>query len=183
MYRDMLCSFTGRLFFAMSITLSALTVQAGELRELPDGLQAELSLPDLHGEQRSLVEFRGQVVLLSFWASWCTPCIQEMPSIQRLQQRLHGRPFAVLGVNVGERERRVQTVARQLGLDFPVLLDRDSSEFKRWGGEMLPTSYVLDSDGAARFVALGPLDWDAADVVDTLKALLPPSPHVRAAQR
>ncbi|MCG6965664.1 MAG: TlpA family protein disulfide reductase [Chromatiaceae bacterium] len=171
------------LSLALAVVLVAHTALGEGLTAVPDGLQAELSLPDLHGEQRSLVEFRGQVVLLSFWASWCTPCIQEMPSIQRLQQRLHGRPFAVLGVNVGERERRVQTVARQLGLDFPVLLDRDSSEFKRWGGEVLPTSYVLDSAGAARFVALGPLDWDAADVVDTLKALLPPSPGVRAAQR
>lgn len=164
---------------ALSITLSPCTALGGQLTAIPEGVQAELSLADLDDRQHTVEEFRGQVVLVNFWAGWCMPCIQEMPSILRLQEAMRGRPFAVIGVNVAEGKRRVQTLVRQLDLDFLILLDRDGSEFRRWGAEVLPTTYILDSDGRPRYVALGPLDWDAPDIVATLQELLPrpPAPH------
>jgi len=171
------------ILLTLTLSFSPTTpgIQAGELRALPDGEIAELTLPDLNGHIRTLEEFRGRVVLVSFWASWCTPCMQEMPSIQRLAKTMEGHPFTVIGINVGENSRRVQTVARQLHLGFPVLLDQDSSEFRRWGGEVLPTSFVIDSNRNLRFAAPGPQVWDDASLIETLCGLLPSSPEPPAA--
>ena len=146
-------------------------VVAGELWPVVPTQPSALLLPDLGGQERGLEELRGKVVLVNFWASWCAPCIAEMPSIQRLAEAMRGRPFAVVGVNVGEGARRVRTVADRLGIDFPVLLDEDSKVFDAWGAKVLPTSYVLDPAGVIRYVGRGPLEWDASDVVETLEGL------------
>jgi len=156
----------------LTLFLFAPAVQAGELSQVPDGPRHELGLKDAQGHQRSLDEFRGEVVLINFWASWCTPCVQEMPSLLRLQKSLRGYPFRVVGINVAEGERRAQAAAARLGLDFPVLLDPDSRVFKAWGGEVLPTTYILDGSGKARYVAQGPLDWDRVDIQHMLEDLM-----------
>lgn len=144
---------------------------AGELSEVPSVSPPNFSLPDLEGQPRSLDEFTGQVVLVTFWASWCSPCIVEMPSIQRLAAAMADQPFAVIGINVGEGERRVQTSAGRLGIDFPVLLDKDSATFGNWGADVLPTAFVLDRSGRIRHVARGPLEWDRNDIIEILTQL------------
>ena len=147
--------------------------QAGELSEITNlSSPRELNLPDLFGQQRSLDEFSSKVLLVNFWASWCTPCLEEMPGIQRLAGILRDKPFAVIGVNVGETQRRVQVTAKRLDIEFTVLLDRDSTVFKDWGASVLPTSYILDRDGRVRYLGLGPLEWDRGDIVKLLQELL-----------
>ncbi len=144
----------------------------GLLSPAPAAAPLELRLPDLEGRVRSLDEFRGKVVLVSFWASWCSPCLEEMPSIQRLAAELRDKPFVVIGVNVGEGRPRVRTMVRRLGIEFPVLLDQDSAVFERWGALILPTTYVLDTEGVVRFVGRGPLEWDAAEVIHILAGVV-----------
>jgi len=145
---------------------------AGELSEVSEELRLELSLPDLSGKQRDLQEFSGKVVLVNFWASWCMPCIREMPGILRLAKEMQDKPFAVVGVNVGESERRAQAAARRLEIDFPVLLDKESITFKRWGATVLPTAYILDTSGQISYVGRGPLEWDQPEIVDKLQQLM-----------
>jgi len=151
--------------------LSPLSASAGELIEVPVVLRAELNLPDLSGQPRSLDEFAGKVLLINFWASWCRPCIEEVPGIQRLIEAMAGAPFAVVGVNVGEGERRVQAAVKRLRMEFPVLLDNDSAAFKSWGATVLPTAYVLDGNGRVRYIGRGPVEWDRVDVIDRLVQL------------
>ncbi len=153
------------------LSLVAVTAGAGELSQVPASAPVVLGLPDLDGRERGLEEFRGRVVLVNFWASWCTPCIEEMPSIQRLAELMRDRPFAVIGVNVAEQARRAKAMVERLGIGFPVLLDRESEVFHRWGGTVLPTTYVLDGEGVVRYLGRGPLEWDAPDVVKTLESL------------
>jgi len=148
-------------------------LSAGELSEVRDGVQLDLSLPDLQGQTHSLDEFRGRVVLLNFWASWCTACLVEMPAILGLQQALKDRPFAVVAVNVGETPSEVRSMIKRLKLDFQVLLDRDRAVFKGWDITVLPTSYVLDADGRLRLLGRGPLEWDRQDIVDEISRLFP----------
>ena len=154
------------------------SVHAGELSALPDAPTFALDLPDLDRRERSLDEFSGRVVLVNFWASWCTPCVREMPSIMRLGQAFRDQPFTVIGVNVAEGQRRVAAAARRLDLDFTVLLDGDGEAFAAWGGNVLPTSFVLDRTGRARYIALGPLEWDDQEVIEVIERLLqePPAP-------
>jgi len=154
------------------IGLDAHWAQCGELSELRDARTVELTLPDVDGQQRSLTEFAGKWVLINFWASWCTPCITEMPSIQRLAKQMADEPFAVIAVNVGESQRRVQATAARLGLEFPVLLDKDSAVFDGWGATVLPTTYLLDPAGRMRYVGRGPLEWDGMEAVTLIEGLL-----------
>jgi thiol-disulfide isomerase/thioredoxin len=155
-------------------TLPSAVRASGQLDEVDASAPLEASLPDLYGRERTLEEFRGKVVLVNFWASWCTPCVTEMPSIQRLAATLGGEPFAVIGVNVSESELRVRTMAQRLGLDFPILLDGEGETFKSWGATVLPTTYVLDRDGVPRYLGQGPLAWDEAPPRQLIDDLLRP---------
>jgi len=154
-----------------ALWLAPLPAPGSDLSELPAALSPGFSLPDLAGRQRSLNEFKGKVVLVTFWASWCSPCIKEMPSIQRLAATMADLHFAVVSVNVGEGKRRAQAAAGRLGIEFPVLLDKDSTAFKDWGADVLPTAYVLGRSGRIRYIARGPIEWDRVDIVETLKQL------------
>ena len=157
--------------------LSPIPAPASELSEVPAALPPAFSLPDLAGHQRSLNEFTGKVLLVSFWASWCRPCIDEVPSILRLMEAMADTPFTVIGVNVGEAERRVQATVERLRMEFPMLLDKDSAVFKGWGANVLPTAYVLDSSGRVLYVGRGPVEWDRDDIVDMLVQLAEQPPH------
>jgi thiol-disulfide isomerase/thioredoxin len=159
------------LFLAAALCALA-PCRAGELRVLEPRPAPALELPDLGGVTRNLAAWRGQVVLINFWATWCPPCLEEMPSIQRLADRMQGRPFAVVTVNVAEAERRVANNVKRLGLDFPVLLDADGAVFRAWGGKGLPTTALVDRDGAIRYLGLGPLEWDGAEAVTAVEDLL-----------
>jgi thiol-disulfide isomerase/thioredoxin len=161
----------GIVLILMVLGLYPLSGQAGELSEVPVAQQFELNLPDLSGQQRNLDEFAGKVLLVNFWASWCRPCIEEMPSIRRLIETMAGKPFAVIGVNVGEAERRVQATVKRLRMEFPILLDKDSAAFKSWGANVLPTAYILDGRGRVRYVGRGPVEWDRIDIIDMLVQL------------
>jgi thiol-disulfide isomerase/thioredoxin len=164
-----------RRALTLAAVLSLALVQAcpaGELRRIDTMPAPALELPDLAGVTQNLAGWRGQVVLLNFWASWCQPCVEEMPSIQRLAARMSGRPFAVIGVNVSETRRRAERIVAQLGLTFPTLMDSQGDAFRAWGGKALPTSALIDRQGALRYVGLGPLEWDDAEEVTAIEGLL-----------
>jgi len=155
-----------------AMVLSSALCCAGELAEVDATSPLAASLPDLTGGQHSLDELRGKVLLVNFWASWCPPCVEEMPSIQRLADALQGKPFAALAVNVGESALRVKAMVKRVGLRLPVLLDRDSATFQAWEASVLPTTYLLDAAGVPRYVGRGPLEWDSAEVRGLVDRLL-----------
>jgi len=160
------------MLILLILGLYPLNSPAGELSEVSVAQRLELNLPDLSGQQRTLDEFAGKVLLVNFWASWCRPCIEEVPGIRRLMEAMAGTPFAVIGVNVGEAERRVQATVKRLRMDFPILLDKDSTTFKDWGVNVLPTAYVLDGSSRVRYIGRGPVEWDRVDIIDILQQLV-----------
>lgn len=131
-----------------------------------------LELADLDGKTHRLADYRGKAVLLNFWASWCAPCREEMPSIERLRAQLAGRPFAVLAVNVGESADAARAFAATMPLGFPLLLDRDTRASRAWGARVLPATYLVGPDGVARFSYFGELDWAKPDVRAVLERLM-----------
>ncbi len=146
---------------------------AGELMAVPPAPPPGLQIPDLDGRAWDLEKLAGQVVLVNFWASWCSPCLEEMPGLARLAERLRGRPFAIVGVNVEEPALRARHIATLLHLDFTNLADTDGSVFRRWGASVLPASYLLDTQGRVRYRGFGPLDWDDAAQASAIESLLP----------
>jgi thiol-disulfide isomerase/thioredoxin len=133
----------------------------------------ELRLKDLAGREHTWAQHRGKVVLVNFWATWCEPCRDELPSMVRLKKKLGGRPFEVLAIDLGESEERVREFLVKVPLTFPVLLDRDSAAMRDWKLRGLPTSFVVDADGRVRYSFTGELDWAKPAVVRKIEALLP----------
>jgi peroxiredoxin len=169
--------------FILLAALLAASFAAGgaALKPWSGGRTPALELADTDGAVHRLADYRGKVVLVNFWATWCAPCRAEMPSIERLRAALDGRPFAVLAVNVGESPQAARAFAEKLPVKFTILMDRDLKVTKGWNAKLLPASYVIGPDGAIKYVYLGDLDWSSAEVRASLEALMPREP-VRAAR-
>lgn len=133
---------------------------------------APLALKDLSGKMHALNDYRGQVVLLSFWASWCPPCVKEMPAQNRLQRRFSDRPLRILGVNVGESVASVNTFISEVAVDFTVLLDEDQQVYEDWKVYVVPTNFLIDKQGRIRYGSVGAADWDDPDVIKIITQLL-----------
>jgi thiol-disulfide isomerase/thioredoxin len=131
-----------------------------------------LSLEDLGHKPHRLQNFRGQVVLVNFWASWCGPCVMEMPSLQRLQKAMTGKPFTLLAVNVEESSGTVWKFAAKVGIKFPLLLDRDGQTATDWGIDIYPTSFLIDPQGHVQYVAYGPRDWDDPEMIQVIERMI-----------
>jgi thiol-disulfide isomerase/thioredoxin len=165
-----------RLLFTLVILVAMPMAHAQQLRPWNDGATPPLALQDLAGRSHRIEEYRGKVVLVNFWATWCEPCREEMPSMNRLRASLAGQPFAVLAVNLAESEARIRRFMEQVPLEFTVLLDRDSGAARAWRARVLPVSYIVGPDGRIRYFALGEMDWTQERVRQAIAALLPPAP-------
>jgi peroxiredoxin len=115
----------------------------------------DFTLKTAAGGNLRLQEQRGQVVLLNFWATWCGPCKQEMPHLNRLYGKYQASGFTLLGVNVDDDPSQAVAAAARLGLKFPVLLDADKSVIKRYDMGSMPATVLIDRDGRVRFLHRG----------------------------
>ncbi len=150
------------------------SAHARERRLRPyDGPQGHtLALPDLDGNMRSLESWRGKVVLLNFWASWCPPCVHEIPSMVMLKKRLADRPFEIVAVNLGETKAEVLAFLRQHPVNFPVLLDPRNEAARAWRVSAYPTTFIIDRAGNIRYALAGGRDWADDATIELLRRLL-----------
>jgi peroxiredoxin len=155
------------------LALAAAAAGAQGLKPWTGGGTPPLALQDLEGRAHGLEDYRGKVVLVNFWATWCEPCRDEMPSMNRLRASLAGRAFEVLAVNLAEPEPRIRRFMEQVPLDFPVLLDRDTAVAKAWQARILPASFVVGPDGRIRYSVLGEIDWTQERVRKAILEMLP----------
>jgi len=169
-----------KLFITLCLAagLIATTGYARELKPItpPRAPASELKLPDLQGKMHTLGDYKGKVVLVNFWATWCPPCRAEMPSMQRLKQHMAGKPFAILAVDMGETEAEVRSFLREMkkaNIDFTILMDKEGKELKSWKVSVFPTSFILDTEGKLRYSMLGSIEWDEYEAVHKIEGLLP----------
>ncbi|MFS0756887.1 TlpA disulfide reductase family protein [Noviherbaspirillum sp. 1P10PC] len=134
---------------------------------------APMVLPDLSGREVDLAAFKGEVVLVNFWATWCEPCREEMPSLQRLEKKLAGKPFRVVAVNIGEGAPRIRQFLERTPVSFTILRDAESEVMKAWRVRMLPASFLVDRRGMLRYQLIGEADYDdpkqQAPILELLK--------------
>ncbi len=151
----------------------AQTSSASELQEYTNkNPTPPLELKDMHGKQHSLSDYSGKVVLVNFWAGWCHPCIQEIPELIRLAEIFKDRPFAILAVNVGEKKRKLPGFVKRMDEHMIILMDTESTEFERWKGIGLPSTFVVDPAGNIRYDAYGAVNWDRPDIVEAFTTMM-----------
>ena len=129
-------------------------------------------LPDLKGRTHRLRDHEGSVVLVNFWATWCSPCLSEMPGMQRLADTFSGRRFKILAINSSEPRNRIESMLQRLQVDFTVLMDSDGGAISAWDVKMLPTSFIADRAGKIRYRVIGPFDWDGDEAKEVIEELL-----------
>ncbi|MCO6413264.1 MAG: TlpA family protein disulfide reductase [Thiogranum sp.] len=146
--------------------------QVQQLYQVPGTPEApDFALNDIDGGVHTLSEYRGKVVLINFWATWCPPCREEMPAMQRAWQQLREEDVVFLAVDVGEDEDTIFRFTADYPVDFPLLMDIDSSVIQKWPVRGLPTTFIIDKQGRITYRAIGARDWDAAGLLDRIRAL------------
>jgi thiol-disulfide isomerase/thioredoxin len=130
-----------------------------------------LALPDLKGRTVDLRDLRGKVVVLNFWATWCEPCREEMPSLQRLRAKMNGKPVEVLTVNYGEFPQRIEPFIKRESIDLPVLLDTQKDAAKAWNAGGLPITFIVDRKGDVRYWVFGERDWSQGEPLRLVESL------------
>ncbi|WP_026280475.1 TlpA disulfide reductase family protein [Thioalkalivibrio sp. ALE28] len=130
-----------------------------------------LQLEDLDGHAHTLRDYRGRVVVVNFWATWCPPCRDELPSLQRLWEGLGPDGLVVLGVNVGEDADRIFFFTADYPVDFPLLLDRAASAIDTWPVRGIPTTFVIDPEGRIAYRAIGAREFDHPGITSRLREL------------
>ena len=135
----------------------------------------ELALLNIQGERRDLEDYKGSVLLVNFWATWCPPCVKELPSIAKARELLSDEAFDVLVINVGEDKTQIERFLRtRLGgvLNLEVLVDDNLVAVKDWKVRALPTTYIVDHTGQVVYSAMGERDFSEAVVIDKIRELI-----------
>lgn len=153
-------------------------VLAGELKPYKGRPLPDFELLDLKGKKHSIADYKGKVLLVNFWATWCPPCVKEMPSMQRLQDEMAGKPFETLAVNMGEDKEMITSflskhpAMKETPLSFPILMDTDSVVLKSWKIFAFPTTFLINKNGEIKYGLFGGLEWDSPEAVEVVEALI-----------
>ncbi|MBI5926366.1 MAG: TlpA family protein disulfide reductase [Aquabacterium sp.] len=159
------------------LRFSLMTLAASFAMQACANVQVASQAPDftlraMKGANTRLQELRGRVVMVNFWATWCGPCRQEMPHLNRLHEKYNRAGLVLLGVNVDDDPGNAAAVATKLGIQFPVLLDTDKKVSDQYDLQAMPSTYLIDRDGKVRFVHRGYLNGYEALYEKQIRELL-----------
>ena len=141
-----------------------------EVKDHPSAPDFTLANPD--GKNVALKDFRGKLVMLNFWASWCAPCRTEMPAMERVYRDFKGAGFEILGVNVKDKRSDALALAKELMLSFPIVLDPEGEVGLLYGAWGMPATYLIDRNGAVLARMWGPANWNSPAARNLIKSLL-----------
>lgn len=139
------------LIFSLATSLAAAPLAASET----SGVAPDFTLKSKNGDNIRLADFKGKVVMINFWASWCGPCRQEMPALDQLYTRYQRGGFTVLGVNVETDSHAADNLLKKIPVTFPILYDSTSSVSELYQVQAMPTSLLIDRDGNLRHIYQG----------------------------
>jgi peroxiredoxin len=163
-------------FFTALVLLSCASISLAQdtSRFRPwNGPTPSLALKDTDGKARDLNDYRGKVVIVNFMATWCGPCLEEMPSLQKLRERFRSKGLEVIAVNTGETESKASKFAQDLRIKFPVLVDQESDAKDAWKVNGIPATFLVDTSGKIAYRVLGEIDWLDDEPVALIEGLLP----------
>ena len=129
-------------------------------------------LKDIKGKTWRLSDFKGKVVFVNFWATWCPPCRAEMPSMQKLYQSLPADRFQMVTILSNDKPELGERFAKTIGFTAPILLDPDNKAYKAYGLTGVPETYIVDKQGILREAIIGPMHWDSPEAANLLARYL-----------
>ncbi len=159
--------------FALLLSFSALS-QATSLKAFSgDPTPPPLQLKDLQGKLQKLDDYKGKVLLVQFWATYCGPCRKEMPTMNKMSQKLKndGVPFKILAVDMGEPEADVRKFVDIVKPEFTILLDESGKSIQDWKVFAVPSNFIIDPQGKIRYTLFGGVDWTDPKLVKSIAAL------------
>ena len=166
------------LLLAIALPLFTAAGAAGPL-EPPKGIRhyeighaPEFTVTDMDGEAFTLESTRGQWVFLHFWASWCGPCREEMPAIQRMTESINSDKLAFVLINTAEDEDTIFSFLAEINMDMNSLMDADGLVTEKYQPRGLPTTILIDPDGKVQYQAIGGREWHKAEYIDFLRKLI-----------
>ena len=167
------------------VVLIAVFAKKSNFELVVAGTQAiDFELPDLDGKERSLGEFKGKVVFLNFWATWCKPCEDEMPSMQQLHAALQGKPFEIVAVSIDkDGPEAVREFVKKYGVTFTVLHDRKGRIKELYKTTGVPETFIIDQNGVIAEKVMGPRDWTKMSNISAIAELLQNGPKDPASYR
>lgn len=173
MYNRIYKSIAIYTFLILANFLTVQTVSAAQtMTAVQDKPAAKnFKLEDQEGKFVQLTDFKGKVVIINFWATWCPPCRKEMPSMQRAWEKLQKEDIVLLAINVGEDSDAIFAFTAEYPVEFPLLMDKTSSVSREWRVRGLPSTYVIDPQGRIIYRAIGGREWDAPELLEQIRAL------------
>lgn len=171
------------LILSASVLLLCMAIVAhssGLMLPVPGEPKAnDFTLMSADGGEISLQDYRGKFVLVNFWATWCPPCVKEMPALNSLHNQLKSRNFGVVGVHVGPALATVKQYLNDRPVDFDIVIDKNMS-LASWEVAGLPTTFLVNPAGEIIYRATGEREWDSAEMVEFLESIM--AGHERIAQ-
>ena len=150
--------------------------EAMGMAKVPPKAAPNFTLPTADGQQVSLQQYRGKVVFLNFWATWCIPCREEMPALERLHQTYQSQDLAIVSIDLKESADQVKAFFQKHSLSFPALLDQDGTVFRDYLVAGMPTTYLIGRDGTLLARGVGGRDWTRAEALQLIQELVGATP-------
>ena len=132
-----------------------------------------ISLRSADNRHYKISDYTGKVSVINFWATWCRPCREEIPSLNRLRKTMHGKPFQLISINYAENADTVKAFLKQVKVEYPVLLDSKGETSAKWKVIAYPSTFVIGSDGKIHYGVNAAIEWDAPGVIRLLEGLMP----------
>ncbi len=160
------------VIFLFLVVIQLTHADSGKLKEWKGDDRPSLEFYQLDGEKKIIEEFMGSVTVVNFWATWCAPCINEIPSLIQLSDYLKDQPFRLVMINFGESPDRVKSFAESFPKTQSIYSDEIKFSNDFWVTTGLPTTYILDKKNVIRYVAIGELNWSSRDVKNIIKNMM-----------
>lgn len=161
---------TKAVALGMGLSLLSLSIHAESLLDETDRALPVFELASLDNDQWQASDLAGKPWVINFWATWCPPCIEEIPSMNNAWEAIESQGVGMLAINAGEGEEAVNSFMDRVTIDFPVLLG-GADVLPVWSIKVLPTTLVVDANGRVVYEAVGPREWDDAELLNAVLAL------------
>jgi len=156
----------------IAAVVAALALALPALAADPNGPAPQFTLASKAGSDISLSQYKGQVVMINFWASWCGPCRQEMPLLESIYKKYNRMGFTMIGVNVEPDSKAADEWLKATPVSFPILYDRDSKVSKLYNVAGMPSTVIIDRNGNLRKLHRGYQPGDENEYLDSIRALI-----------